>query len=338
MLHEEVLKDQSVQKWLLSVIGRHEGGVFEKLQPAIIWTNAKDENDNLLVALDPYLLTESINSSPYPLYEGHDPGYPIGRLIEAKLFEIDDVGMVVVGLLGVLGAKSTVSFAEIGFDTKSSVDLPSSLPDPPTTIWIDIISDPREVDVAWIEKISGSAPFPVKISDSSHNAAEVTSELISIGVWYALLVFNPFVTSIASEAGKDTYIAFRKWILGLLKSLSEHHDPILCLKSNFNGCEITLMFRGNDVSTNYSAHDKSSQAAVQAAQLIEHLLRQGLEPIEVVYEFDADAYLWFPSYVSINDGRIITDRATLIAFEQISGELSLGFNMEEFAGTIKNKK
>ncbi|MNL79879.1 hypothetical protein D3C87_2065790 [compost metagenome] len=70
--------------------------------------------------------------------------------------------------------------------------------------------------------------------------------------------------------------------------------------------------------------DALAGAAAQAARLISKLKTQGKISRQMVYEFDKEALLWAPSFVLLNDDRIITDNLALIAIENLPKGLSLG--------------
>jgi hypothetical protein len=84
------------------------------------------------------------------------------------------------------------------------------------------------------------------------------------------------------------------------------------------------MFRGKDVSLHYAAHAALPEAAVRAKQLIEQLRDAGYAPNHVLYEFEPTGHKWFPSFVELADGRLITDNLSLIAIENLPPGLSLG--------------
>jgi hypothetical protein len=95
----------------------------------------------------------------------------------------------------------------------------------------------------------------VELAESSHNAADSLSELIRMGLPYILLVWNPFVTAFASEAGKDTYVSMRRWMRALLNKLAERRAPILEIQSHHSDCYISFLFRGTGVKRLYAAHE-----------------------------------------------------------------------------------
>ena len=96
------------------------------------------------------------------------------------------------------------------------------------------------------------------------------------------------------------------------------------LKGHLDGCQVSFLFRGKDVKQHYAAHDALSGAAAQAAQLVAKLKAWGMPVRQLIYEFDKEVLLWFPSYAVLNDNRIITDNGALIAIEQLPKDLSLG--------------
>jgi len=166
------------------------------------------------------------------------------------------------------------------------------------------------------------APLRVERAELSHNAAEPQAELIRIGLIYMALVWNPFVTAIATEAGKDAYFGIRQWLRSLWTKLTERQNPVVVVQSLQNGCEVSFLFRGKDVKQHYDAHDALPIAADQAAKLIASMKSKRAIPISLVYEFEQSR--WFPSYAILNGGQIVSDRKLLIAIEQLPTGLSIG--------------
>jgi hypothetical protein len=187
--------------------------------------------------------------------------------------------------------------------------------------------DARAVDPKWIEDVLRDAPMPVKRVPLSHNAADSQSVLIVVGVLFVALIFKPFVTTIANEAGKDTYAAMRSWLRRLLSKLSDRRNPIVEVQSFHAGCQVSFIFRGKDIKRHYAAHDALPHAAAHAKHLVEGMRRVGFAPKLVIYEFQDDK--WFPSYAELPDGRFITDNRVLIAVEQLPTGLSLGLSVGE---------
>ena len=60
--------------------------------------------------------------------------------------------------------------------------------------------------------------------------------------------------------------------------------------------------------------------------MIANLAKRGMPARQLVYEFDKTALTWYPSYAVLQDSRIITDNAALIAIENLPTSLSLGIS------------
>ncbi len=106
------------------------------------------------------------------------------------------------------------------------------------------------------------------------------------------------------------------------------------LKGHKEGCQVSFLFRGKDVKQHDAAHDALSGAAAQAVQLIAKLKARGMPVRQLIYEFDSEAFLWFPSYAILNDNRIITDNGALIAIEQLPKGLSTGLGRGESLSAV----
>ena len=138
------------------------------------------------------------------------------------------------------------------------------------------------------------------------------------------LVWNPYVTAIATEAGKATYAGINRWLRTLFDKVAERRNPILEIQSHHGGCQISFIIRGTDIKRHYTAHDALPAAAAQAAYLVGNMKDRGLPPKLVVYEFDPQHDKWAPSYAELHDGRLMTDNIALIAVEQLPSGVSLG--------------
>ncbi|TMJ02190.1 MAG: hypothetical protein E6G97_13550 [Alphaproteobacteria bacterium] len=320
---------QAARDWADGAIRRHSGGVFGKLVPAVIWSDARGDDGEPLVPVEPVELVARINRIPHILLHNHDPGRPKGQVLEAANFATESGEKFVAAVLAYYAGGDVLDFRRLGVDANVSAAPPSSLPAFPEGAWIQFGADPNEVDSAWLDDVTSGAPLRVVRTELSHYAADSTQELIRVGLVFLALVWNPFVTSIASEAGKNTYAAIHGWIRRLLERLAERRNPILNIIAHQDGCQVSFLLRGKEVKQHYAAHDALPGAAAQAVQLIAKLKRRDMPVRELIYEFDKDALVWFPSYAVLDDNRIITDNTALIAIEQLPTSLSLGVSRGE---------
>ena len=315
--------------WADDTIRRHSGGVFGKLVPAVIWSDARGDNGKLLVPANPKELVAQINSHPLILLHNHDPGRPKGQVLESADFEGEGGERFVAAVLGLYAGGEVLTFRGLDLDTKALAPSPERLPVLPNDSWIQFATDPREVDTTWLDQVTSDSPLRIERTELSHNAAESSQELIRIGLVYLAVVWNPFITSIASEAGKGTYALIHRWVRRLLERLADRRNPVLDIHTHQDGCQVSFLFRGKDVRLHYAAHDALPNAAAQAAQLVGKLKTRGMAGRQLIYEFDKEGLVWFPSYAVLNDNRIITDNGELIAIEQLPTGLSLGLGRGE---------
>jgi hypothetical protein len=221
-------------------------------------------------------------------------------------------------------AGTRLSFSDFGFDTTAVVPSPTSLPVLPDSCWINIATDPREIEADWLEDVLRDAPMHVERTELSHNAADAPHELIRVGLLFLTLIWNPYVTAIATEAGKNSYASLHKWVRNLLTELADRNNPVVEIQSFHGDCRVCFLFRGNDVTRHYAAHDALPGAAAQAAQLVTNFKNRGRDPKLILYEFHPQELRWFPSFAKLEYGRLITDNAILIAVENLPSGLSLG--------------
>ncbi|MQU27016.1 hypothetical protein GHO29_11020 [Pseudomonas helleri] len=331
-----ISKAPLAREWLESTISHYSTGIFGRLAPAVIWSDQRGDDGDLLVLAEPTELVTGINAAPYILLQGHDPGRPIGRVLESASFKTDEGNAFVVAVLGYYAGGDVLGFRKLGLETESLVASPAELPLLADSTRIQLATDPREVDEEWLDQITTDSPLKIECINLSHNAQEFVQELIRVGLPYVLVVWNPLVTAIASEAGKAVYAASHAWLRRLLGRLADRHNPILDIQAFQNDCQVSFLFRGKDVKQHYSAHDALPTAAAQAARLITRLKERGIPGRELTYEFDKEAGRWFPSYGVLDDGRIITDSVTLISLEQLPTELSLGISVGPLSPIVRS--
>ena len=320
----------AARAWIQDAVARHSNGIFGKLVPSVIWTDARGDDGHLIVQVDPFRLVDDINQNPYPLLHNHDPGCPKGQVIESARFE-SDRGVFVAAILGYYAGGDVLSFFE-GLESEASVpdDLPSQFPSLPQDIWIQIATDPREVDSTWLDEAASGAPIRIEQTALSHNAANGAAELIRIGIAFIILVWNPFSKAFAEEAGKKVYGELHEWLAKLLAKLAEQRNPILDIHTHQGECQVSFLVREKNPETNYAAHRQLSSGARQAARLIAKLRARGTPACQLTYEFDKTAKTWFPSFAILQDGRMVTDNRKLIAIEQLPPGLSLGLTRDKF--------
>jgi hypothetical protein len=319
--------------WVDQVKAAYRGSkIFGKITSGVIWCDETGSDGKQLVPIDdPRALASDINTSGFPLLKGHDPGFPIGKVLRAEVFASPDGVTFIAAIFGFYAGGERLSFREFGFDPSATVSLPTTLPMLPDGCRIDFAVDPREVKSAWVEDVLSTAPLRVERIDLSHNVAEWMQELIRVGLPYIVLVWNPFVRAIATEAGKDAYAALHQWLRTVFDKLAEHRNPIVEIQAYQNDCLLSFIFRGKDVKRLYAAHDALPIAAAQAAQLIANMKRTANAPTLILYEFQPQDDKWFPSYAELNDGTFITDNNALIAIEQLPSSLSLGMSRKSEA-------
>jgi hypothetical protein len=297
---------------------------YGRIVDAVLWTSSLTDEGTPLVDVEPNRLVDEVNSKGLPLLINHDPGAPRGMVLCAGQFTSPSGTKFVAGLIGMYAQGDCLSFESIGIGDLPPVQPPKLLSPLSEEGYISVAVDPREVDETWIGELLLEPPIPVKHKELSHNALEASAELIRVALPYVLLVWNPFVTQIAREAGKDAYAGVRAWLQLVITKLSTLKNPILVMESWHDGCHVMFVLRGNGVGQHYAAHEKLSDAAAQAAQLIAHLKARKLTLRQVVYEYIPSDERWAPSKAILSDGRLISRQTYLIALEQAPIGLSLG--------------
>ena len=300
--------------------------VFGKLLGGVLWTDEVDEAGELLVPADPQELVEEINTLGQLLLKGHDPGFPLGKVLAAEIFTSPSGGKFVAAVLGFYEGGDRVAFRDLGLDTAPVVSSPSLLDGLGDDCWLGFGFDSREVEPDWLEAVLRDPPLRVERTELSHNAAETSGELIRVGLVYLALVWNPLVTSVTTAAGKKAIEGIHRWLRTLWDKLAERRNPVVEIQSQQDGCQISFIFRGKDVKLNYAAHDALPIAAAQAAKLVANMKARGVTPSSLTYEFEPNGERWFPSYALLFDGRLVSDLNILVALEQLPSGLSIGIS------------
>jgi len=320
-----IKKSPEATAWMTEALTSHaDRAVFGRVASSVIWSNATDANGALLIPLDPVQLASKINTNPFPLLLGHDPGRPLGRVISAKVFENPTGEVFVAAVLGFYENPPALGFGDLGIDGAASVPSPAILPALPAELRFQLAADPREVDLESLNDLAREAPVPIDVQARSNNAADPLHAFVTVSVLFMALVWNPFVTTLANEASKDAYAAIRKWLRELTARIGERQDPVVEIQSFQGDCCISFMFRGGNVARHYKAHDTLPDAAARAAHLVSRIKAGGLSPARLVYEFHPRDDLWYPSFAELSDGRLVSDNAKLIAVENLPPGLSLG--------------
>ncbi|WP_154819498.1 hypothetical protein [Enterobacter cloacae] len=81
----DLLTYPDVERWLNDAIRRHSSEIYGKIKPAVVWTNALDEEGQLIVPIDPNELSRRINRDPFIILHNHDPGNPKGQVLESAV-------------------------------------------------------------------------------------------------------------------------------------------------------------------------------------------------------------------------------------------------------------
>lgn len=314
--------------WVDQTLKLYSGAnTFGKAVSAVLWTDTKGPDGLVVGSDDPSALIDEINLRGLPMFRGHDPGFPVGRTVAARLFSHPSRRNFVAAILVLYEDDKKLSFSSLNVDPLPSASSPAALDELDPGTWLEFATDPREVDAQWVEEVTNDPPIPIKPVELSHNAADAQNELIRIGLAFIALVWNPFVKTVATEAGKDAYAAIHDWLRRLWKKLADRRNPVVVVQSRQSGCEVSFIFRGKDIELHYQAHEGLSLAAAQAAVLINSMKSSGIVPASLVYEFDKSR--WFPSYAILDSGQLVTDRGLLIALEQLPKNLSIGIRKAE---------
>lgn len=309
--------------WLDAEMAKYrEAGRFNDVQSAVIWSDIKGEDGKPIIDIDPDAHVSQINKSGQPLLLGHDPGHPLGKVLVARKFSSPTGENFIAAVLGLYAGKRK-SFAELNVTTDSVFPSPASVPYF-ENIRLDLAVDPRQFPDEWLRDIIRNSPFPIHAQRASYNELKSPHQLIRLGVMFVTLAWNPFVTEIGSEAGKDAYGALRSALSYVVERAADLTNPLIEMQSFHDGCQISFMLRQHGVKDGYTAMSKLSGAAIQAQHLIANLRKAGARPVVVAYEYDHEAQLWYPSFAEMSDGEFVTDNAKLIAVEELPRGMSMG--------------
>ncbi|MDQ7995281.1 MAG: hypothetical protein AAGC76_05440 [Luteibacter sp.] len=311
------------QRWIEEARERYGPPEFAHVASAVLWTDERGPDGKLLVEADPTTLVDNQRKDPAVLLQGHDPGRPVGQVLEAEAFTTPEGHRFVAGVVGYYGREGALTFAELGL---TGIDAASPLePDAlASEDRIELAADPRDLPPGWLDEVMGNAPPDAMHVEMSYNAAETTQELIRIALAFGAL-WNPFAKAVATEAGKDAYAATKTWIKSVLERSRQLKSPAISLDWDCRGCLTSFLIRGNDPAVHTAAYEGLAETVVDGASLVARLEARGMPPASLVYEFDSASARWYPSYARLADGRIVVDSPMLIAVMQdLPKGLSLG--------------
>lgn len=316
--------------WLASVVAAHNNtGQYGQISTSVVWSDAKDEEGNIIVPFDPAEIVAAINEAPLPLQHNHDPGRPIGKVLKAGHFRTQTGVSFVAAVLGYYQQKNVVRFETLGIDTSDIAPPPLSLPPLPEDFRLVVEADPREISVETVSSLVGDIDTPIQVEQRSHNSADILQQVLAIGVVFTLLVWNPFVKAMAQEAGKDAYKTARDSLGKLIERAEMLDSPLVEIQSHQNGCTVSFIIRGKGKGRHTRANASLAEAALQAHKLINNLLSVDVRPVRMIYEFGHEDEIWAPSFVELSDGRLISDSLALIAVEHLPVGLSLGLSVRK---------
>lgn len=106
-------------------------------------------------------------------------------------------------------------------------------------------------------------------------------------------------------------------------------NTLVEIQSHLRDCTVSFIIRGKGTGRHARATASLTEAALQADKLIENLAKAGVKPIRTVYEFMQDEDIWLPSFVELDDGRLLSDSLKLVAIENLPTGLSLGVTVRD---------
>src|SRR5580692_10934765 len=112
-----LLDTPAARDWADDAIRRHSNGIYGKVVSAVIWSDARGVDGELLVTADPLVLVSKINSSPFNILHNHDPGKPKGQILESAIFQTEDGERFVAAILGFYAGGEVLCFRNLGLDT-----------------------------------------------------------------------------------------------------------------------------------------------------------------------------------------------------------------------------
>ena len=118
----------NAREWADDAIRRRSGGIFGKLVPAVVWSDARGEDGESLVPINPVELVSRINNNHLLLLHNHDPGHPKGQVLEAASFETEDGEKFVAAILGFYAGGYVSNFKDLGLDPAETIAPPEVLP------------------------------------------------------------------------------------------------------------------------------------------------------------------------------------------------------------------
>jgi hypothetical protein len=198
-----IAQSAEAQEWIAGVKASYDGIAFGRLEEGVAWADSTGPDGQPLVPIDSAKIVDIANGAVgLKVLLGHDPGFPLGQVIAAKQFATPGGRNFVATVHGVYGDR-IASFADLGVDTEVSGTAAKELPALSAEDRIQLGFDSRDFPPGWIDDAVASAPIAVEKVATSNNAYG-EGALIIVGLYIAHLVFKPFVTTMSTEAAKES--------------------------------------------------------------------------------------------------------------------------------------
>lgn len=313
-----IAESPEATKWVAQVMGADPGIVFGVLRQAVVWTDDATEDGEQIIPIDPADIVASTIGSP--LFDGHDPGRLLGKIVAASPFVTLSGRRFVAAVFGYYGDKR-LSFDDLNLGAATGRPPVFPIPADVSAHRMEIAFDPRDFPLGWIEDALQGAPIEVEQRSLSLNAADGS------GLIYLYMAAGLLLQVFATEATKDAYSAIKGWLRGFFDKSSAKKDLVIPLQTIYRDCLLQFVFRGNGVQM-HAALDLFRQALVSAAQLTENMRSRGYDPASILYEFDPKAGIWSCMHAVLTDERMVTDKNLLVMMEKLPIQVSLGIVLE----------
>ena len=88
--------------------------MFGKIASGVIWADITGPDGEQLVPIDPRALVAEINTNGFPLLKGHDPGFPLGKVLTAEVFTSSEGATFIAAMVGYYAGGAHLSFRDLG--------------------------------------------------------------------------------------------------------------------------------------------------------------------------------------------------------------------------------
>jgi hypothetical protein len=293
---------------------------FTTISAGILTASVPDLQNEII---DPDCLEDmaaKINKDSMWMLREHNPLLGIvGRVLAAGRFYAPESGAYFVAIVcGSYDLDCLPTFQDIGVDISLPIESTYDLPDTERVAKARLGYSPHEIPETAIEAMLEQAPEFVArdAAEQARKSAEPIPILtVFASIW--LLMSNPFSKKFLERFGErsaDEAIAFLSWLKDRVFT-KLNRKTLFVLETRYEGCKVEFVISSTNPAILIEATQCVHDAAQSAIVLVDKLKHRGIQ--KLIYEYHLPTKKWLPLSAATREVGVISNRAALIALDQL---------------------